>query len=194
MEISDNMKVYSEKSHWIHYHICFKHDQLQSDLSLFVQWRTRDYIELLLVSIHTEQTLCQTVYSTCCLWGSMILQINARALRRFFPLAWSSALASHFSVRESLYSSTLHEAHFWQNANRRGMRFAWEKTVMNVSIVRTPLLVLIGMYTGIRAPLGWAWVKAGSGPEPKCHGRDVNGGWRALRSVSKPTAGGTLVF
>lgn len=119
MEISDNMRVYSEKSHWIYYHICFKHDQLQSDLSLFVQWRTRDYIELLLVSIQTEQTLCQTVYSTCYLWGSVILQINARALRRFVPLAWSSALASHFSIRESLYSSTLHEAHFWPKCKQR---------------------------------------------------------------------------
>ncbi len=31
MEISDNMRVYSETPRWIHYHICFKHDQLQSD-------------------------------------------------------------------------------------------------------------------------------------------------------------------
>ncbi len=70
-----------------------------------------------------------------------------------------------------------------QNANSREMRFAWEETARNESISRTPLLVLIGIHTGIRAPLGWAWVKAGSGPEPKCHGRDVNGGWRALRTL-----------
>lgn len=64
MEIFDNMRVYSETPHWIHYHICFKHDQLQSDLSSFVQWRTRDYNELHLASIQTAETLSQTFHST----------------------------------------------------------------------------------------------------------------------------------
>ncbi len=70
-----------------------------------------------------------------------------------------------------------------QNANSREMRFTWEETARNESITRTPLLVLNGIHIGTHAPLGWAWVKAGSGPEPKCHGRDVNGGWRALRML-----------
>lgn len=70
-----------------------------------------------------------------------------------------------------------------QNANSREMRFTWEETARNESISRTPLLVLNGIHIGTWAPLGWAWVKAGSGPEPKCHGRDVNGGWRALRML-----------
>lgn len=54
--------------------------------------------------------------------------------------------------------------------------------------------VLIGIYTGTGVPLGWAWVNSGSGDEPKCHRRDVNGGWRALRDASELTASGTLIF
>lgn len=118
MEISDNMRVYSETPRWIHYHMCFKHDQLQSDLSSFVQWRTRDYNELHLASIQTAETVSQTFHSTY-IWGSAIPQINARALRRFVPAQ------RHFPFQqdsESLYSCTLHEAKYKQQRNAFSMR------------------------------------------------------------------------
>lgn len=108
MEIFDNMRVYSETPHWIHYHICFKHDQLQSDLSSFVQWRTRDYNELHLASIQTAETLSQTFHSTYMRVSDS--SGKCRALRRFVPAQ------RHFPFQqdsESLYSSTLHEVLFW---------------------------------------------------------------------------------
>lgn len=182
MEISDNMRVYSETPHWIHYHICFKHDQLQSDLSSFVQWRTSDYIELHLASTtlsnHLQHLLCMRVSdSSDKCQGIEKVHLPPEAVPRTKTLPCSAGLW----ITVLMYPSWGTFLAKMQTAERCILHK--KETVINASISRTPLLVLIGIHTGIRAPSGWTWVKAEFGPEPKCHGRDVNGGWRAPRTL-----------
>lgn len=86
--------------------------------------------------------------------------------------------------------SFLQQARFWP----KGCTKVCCIVVRHVSILIPLLFLLNGIYTGIGVPSGSAWVNSGSGDEPKCHRRDVNVGWRALRDASELTAWGTLIF